>query len=98
MSKPATIGRGTRNVTYSFTKTCYAGAIKAGSTPPPDQAAPSAAQQRGTTLAEHDRTKARGKLPISRHPLFPATVALWFGALFGLGSLAIRPSALDSLA
>jgi hypothetical protein len=49
-------------------------------------------------LAEHDRTKARGKLPISRHPLFPATIALWFGALFGLGSLAIRPSALDSLA
>jgi hypothetical protein len=39
---------------------------------------------------------ARGKPPISRHPLFPAIVALWFGALFGLGSLAIRPSLIES--
>ncbi len=38
-----------------------------------------------------------GKPPISRHPLFPATVALWFSALFGLGSLAIRPSLLESI-
>lgn len=30
------------------------------------------------------------------HPLFPAMVALWFGALFGLGSLAIRPGILES--
>lgn len=35
------------------------------------------------------------KQPISRHPLFPATVALWFGALFGLGSMAIRPSLIE---
>lgn len=33
--------------------------------------------------------KKDGKLPISRHPLFPATVALWTGAISGLGSLAI---------
>lgn len=39
---------------------------------------------------------ARGK-PLSSHPLFPAVVALWFGALFGLGSLAIRPSLIEKL-
>lgn len=32
-----------------------------------------------------------------RHPLFPAMVALWFAALFGLGSLAIGANALESL-
>ncbi|MFM5907894.1 MAG: hypothetical protein ACKOPO_09975 [Novosphingobium sp.] len=35
-------------------------------------------------------------MPISRHPLFAPMVALWFGALFGLGSLAIRPTLLES--
>ncbi len=34
--------------------------------------------------------------PITSHQLFPAVVALWFGALFGLGSLAVRPSLLES--
>ena len=48
-------------------------------------------------LSTQNRTKARNKAPISSHPLFPAIVALWFGALFGLGSLAIRPSILESL-
>ena len=40
--------------------------------------------------------KTKGKLPISRHPLFAPMVALWFAALFGLGSLAIRPTLLES--
>lgn len=40
--------------------------------------------------------KTAGK-PITAHPLFPAIVALWFGALFGLGSLAIRPALLEAL-
>lgn len=35
--------------------------------------------------------------PITAHQLFPAVVALWFGALFGLGSLAVRPSLLESV-
>jgi hypothetical protein len=35
--------------------------------------------------------------PITSHQLFPAVVALWFGALFGLGSLAVRPSLLESV-
>ncbi len=37
-----------------------------------------------------------GKPPITRHPLFPATVALWFGALFGIGSLAVGQSLIES--
>ena len=35
--------------------------------------------------------------PITSNPLFPAVVALWFGAAFGLGSLAVRPSLLENL-
>lgn len=35
-------------------------------------------------------------MPISRHPLFAPMVALWFATLFGLGSLAIRPTLLES--
>lgn len=31
------------------------------------------------------------------HPLFPAIVALWFAALFGLGSLAIRPALIEGV-
>ncbi|MFT4026406.1 MAG: hypothetical protein QM676_06360 [Novosphingobium sp.] len=49
------------------------------------------------TLAD-DRTKTRGKRPIAWHPLFPGLLALWFSALFGLGTLAVRGSLLESLA
>jgi hypothetical protein len=45
-------------------------------------------------VANQPRTKAK---PITTHQLFPAVVALWFGALFGLGSLAVRPSLIESL-
>ncbi|MEZ5742140.1 MAG: hypothetical protein R3D89_00020 [Sphingomonadaceae bacterium] len=34
---------------------------------------------------------------ITRNPLFPAVVALWFGALFGLGSLVIRTSLIEAI-
>lgn len=47
-------------------------------------------------MANTKRKPAKGK-PITSHPLFPAVVALWFGALFGLGSLAIRPSLFEGL-
>lgn len=47
-------------------------------------------------MAKHKRKPAKGK-PITSHQLFPAVVALWFGALFGLGSLAVRPSLLEGL-
>lgn len=43
------------------------------------------------------KRKPGNRKPITSHPLFPAVVALWFGALFGLGSLAIRPSLIESL-
>ncbi|MCB2079376.1 MAG: hypothetical protein KDE55_16980 [Novosphingobium sp.] len=46
---------------------------------------------------ESNKSRGKGKQPISRHPLFAATIALWFGALFGLGSLAIRPALLESI-
>jgi len=40
---------------------------------------------------------ANGKSPIVRHPLFPGLIALWFAALLGLGSLAIRAGVLENL-
>ncbi|MDP3907835.1 hypothetical protein [Novosphingobium sp.] len=43
------------------------------------------------------KRKATNAKPITAHPLFPAVVALWFGALFGLGSLAVRPSLLEAV-
>ena len=50
---------------------------------------------------QHQRKQPKGKAPASKpitsHPLFPAVVALWFGALFGLGSLAVRPSLIEGL-
>ncbi len=35
---------------------------------------------------------------MASHPLFPVVAALWFGALFGLGSLCIRLQVLEELA
>lgn len=48
-------------------------------------------------VADQARRKANGDPPISRHPLFPAIVALWFGALFGLGSIAISPALVEQV-
>ncbi len=47
-------------------------------------------------MSKHQHKPVKAK-PISANPLFPAVVALWFGALFGLGSLAVRPSLLEDL-
>lgn len=47
-------------------------------------------------MANTNRKPGKAK-PISSHPLFPAVVALWFGALLGLGSLAIRPTLLEAV-
>ena len=47
-------------------------------------------------MTKSKRNAANAK-PITSNPLFPAVVALWFGALFGLGSLAVRPSLLENL-
>lgn len=51
--------------------------------------------KRGRDLAE-DRKSARGKAPVTWHPLFPAMLAVWFGALFGLGVLAVRTGLLEA--
>jgi hypothetical protein len=41
--------------------------------------------------------KGRAAKPsIASHPLFPVVVVLWFGALFGLASLAIRPPLMEA--
>lgn len=45
-----------------------------------------------------DRTNQRGNTPIAWHPLFPAMLAVWFGALFGLGVLAVRVALIEKLA
>ncbi len=47
-------------------------------------------------MAKPERKVSNSK-PVTQHALFPAVVALWFGALFGLGSLAVRPSLLEEL-
>lgn len=41
--------------------------------------------------------KSAGPQPITRHPLFAVLVALWFGALFGLGSLAVDIGLIEAL-
>ena len=43
------------------------------------------------------KRKAPASKPVTQHQLFPAVVALWFGALFGLGSLAVRPGLVEEL-
>lgn len=48
-------------------------------------------------MARHKRRAVTGN-PITSHELFPAVAALWFAALFGLGSLAVRPALLEQLA
>lgn len=42
-------------------------------------------------------TSSAKVLPVTAHPLFAPFVTLWFGALLGLGSLAVHPALLDNL-
>ncbi len=44
-------------------------------------------------MARKKQKAAKGGAPISTHPAFPAIVALWFAALFGIGSM-VLPDAL----
>jgi hypothetical protein len=48
-------------------------------------------------VAEPDSKAAHRAQPISRHPLFPPIVGLWFAVLVGLGSFAVHRSVLESL-
>ena len=41
--------------------------------------------------------RSHRKAPLSRHPLFPAIVAGWFGALMGIGGLAVRTTVLENM-
>ncbi|WP_095012300.1 hypothetical protein [Tsuneonella mangrovi] len=43
------------------------------------------------------KTDATPKAPVSAHPAFPAIVALWFAALFGIGSMVLPAPLLDKL-
>lgn len=47
-------------------------------------------------MARHQGKASTGR-PVTQHQLFPAVVALWFGALLGLGSLVLRPSLIEAL-
>lgn len=40
--------------------------------------------------------KSASQVPISRHPAFPAIVALWFAALLGIGSLVLPASLFET--
>lgn len=45
---------------------------------------------------QSDRQRAvQASQPITRHPLFPAIVALWFATLLGVGSLLLRTSLVE---
>ncbi|OYW16208.1 MAG: hypothetical protein B7Z39_02220 [Novosphingobium sp. 12-64-8] len=46
---------------------------------------------------ERPAAKRKSNQPITAHRLFPAMVALWFAALFGLGSFAMSPSFLEGI-
>lgn len=48
-------------------------------------------------MADDTRKTPASKPSIASHRLFPLVVLLWFGALFGLASLAIRPVLLESV-
>lgn len=41
-------------------------------------------------------TRSQGKIPLSRHPMFAPIVAMWFAALLGIGSFAIRTSVFEN--
>jgi hypothetical protein len=49
------------------------------------------------TEARQAGKRRRSAPPISAHPLFPLSAALWFAAALGLGSLAIRPGLLEEI-
>ena len=42
-------------------------------------------------MADQTRKKARSKQPFTRHPLFPAVLALWCGAILALAGLVFAP-------
>ncbi|MFC0203619.1 hypothetical protein [Novosphingobium soli] len=48
-------------------------------------------------MAQTRRSTTGADQPITRHPLFPAIVALWSAAVFALASIAVSPALLENL-
>ena len=48
-------------------------------------------------MSDHKRKAPAAGQPITRHPLFPAIVALWTGAILAVASLAVPPSLVEGL-
>lgn len=48
-------------------------------------------------MAANQTGRSARKAPISRHPAFPAIVALWFAALLGVGSLVVPVALFEKL-
>jgi hypothetical protein len=96
MSRPGMTGPPMPVVIKTFTKSCHTRTVIPDRQRRPERQPARSIYQNGVQeLSEHQRRKPAGKQPISRHPLFPAIVALWFGALFGLGSLLVHPEIIE---
>lgn len=54
-----------------------------------------AKQERKSQNAANGAGNGSGNQPITRHPLFPAIIALWVAALFGLGSMLLSPATIE---
>lgn len=74
--------------------------------PDPEDEAPVRGKKAAWRAAQTDRASEKGRKgpkrraaqpPVTSHRLFPALAALWFAALFGLGSLAISSAVLGKL-
>ena len=48
-------------------------------------------------MANTKQKAGKGGAPVSSHPAFPAIVALWFAALFGIGSLVLPHTLLEGI-
>ena len=57
----------------------------------------SQAEEEAPRAARRTGARRRASAPVTAHRLFPAFAALWFAALFGLGSLAIPGSMLGAV-
>ncbi|WP_324697669.1 hypothetical protein ACLIMP_03905 [Novosphingobium aerophilum] len=86
-------------VIETFTKWWHLSMLKKDWEPLPDKAEFRNSNVRNGVqfVAKAENRKPAVAQPISRHPLFPAIVALWFAALFGLGSIMVSPALLERI-
>ncbi|MFA7585174.1 MAG: hypothetical protein WCY11_03120 [Novosphingobium sp.] len=54
-------------------------------------------RQKGITADKMAGRHGKGRPSITRHRLFPIMVAVWFGALFALGILVLRPAVIEAM-